>query len=258
MKDPIELLRTVDHYVNHSMQSTVMNDGILDQIVDARYSQPDSVAQIMLYGKIVDMISRPSALAEAFMEEYVVNVHPEVHRPYGGDARDLLSDQVRAGGSLEDILGRFGTLSSHKAYPPSVSMHVRQADSCDFVVNDITGGVLHYLDANGKRPCYALDIYMQRLRELKARYNVSRVYLATDSQVMIKRTLVETDFNWIYLNTNREQMGKQWVDFQPDSLNELTTFGFVGDLAILRQGDIFLGAFTRCSLLVSNDSSATC
>jgi hypothetical protein len=99
----------------------------------------------------------------------------------------------------------------------------------------------------GKRPCFSLDVYMVKLRELQTLYGVKRVYLATDSEEMLMRIHSEPDFHWTYFNISRELFSRKhfhgFIDFASSYFNEFVTFSTVADLALLRRGDIFLGGF---------------
>jgi hypothetical protein len=86
---------------------------------------------------------------------------------------------------------------------------------------------------------------MEILYRLAKLYNVRRVFLSTDSQEMIDRTLNESAFNWIYLNNSRSffDNGRGWIEKRLDTDNEGILFSSVADMNLLQYGDIFLGSF---------------
>lgn len=189
------------------------------QLVRSRQSD-DNVAQVLLYGLILSILSRPSGAVQAFMDSHLLRL------PRDGAA---------------DATGRISEIS--------VSMHVRRGDSCDYnVLKEAQFYKTQYL--NGPwyaRPCFSVDMYMDRLRALHDKYGVSKVYLATDSEEMIARTKLETGFEWVYLNFPRQIYAYQegwWVDYYGDDSLESVTLSAAADLNLLKQGDVFLGAFT--------------
>ncbi len=63
---------------------------------------------------------------------------------------------------------------------------------------------------------------------------------------MVQRIARETDYTWIYMNESRNNFNKRlgWVEHRLDSYNKEILFTAVADMAIMKYGDIFLGAFT--------------
>jgi hypothetical protein len=188
---------------------------ILKEMFLIKRNNINNIAQVMMYGKILDMMSKPSVIVEEFMERYVSNVNQYLH---------------------------------DKMFP-SVSMHVRQGDACGVMIDDIQQKITSVSSDIGKnRHCYSVDAYMSKLYQLRDMYGIKRVYLATDSQDMIFRTYSETQFNWIFVNISRDTFNsKEYIDhrvFNEKEFREIAVFSAVADLDLLRRGDIFLGAFS--------------
>lgn len=183
-------------------------------------SNPNNAIQIVIYGKLLNLLTRPSDAATSYINDHLISLHPD-----------------SAQGSRFKAFGRV----------VSVSMHVRQGDSCDTILDHEVASMERYLSKDLKvRPCFAVNVYLKKLDELRARYNVSRVYLATDSQEMINRTYQRPEFNWIFINVSRQFLDKKngWIDFREPSDYADILFSAVSDLVLLRRGDIFVGTFT--------------
>ena len=203
------------HKLSHSnlVSWPQISDITLKDMFNIKHNNINNIAQVLMYGKIMDMMSKPTPLVEEFIVRYLSNVNQHLH---------------------------------DKMFP-SVSMHVRQGDACDIVTNDVNEKITTATD-NNRRKCYSVDAYMSKLYKLKELYGVKRVYLATDSQDMIYRTFAEKDFNWIYINVTRDAFNSRtYVDHrmrQETSFREIALFSAVADLELMRRGDIFLGAFS--------------
>ena len=216
---------------------------VLQQLRILKRTRPNNAAQIPLYGKILEILATPSALVKQYMRKHLISVQ-----------RGRCAESARLHGSESDSTGLHGRDSIKP--PPSVSMHVRHGDSCDYISNIELSpeNVDSHASRKYKRPCFAIEVYMARLRELQRRYAVRTVYLSTDSQQMIDYVLQLTarnsndndDFEWIFMNISRDvfDFSNGWVDFYNSSVNELVTFSAVADLEIIKQGDIFLGALS--------------
>ena len=64
---------------------------------------------------------------------------------------------------------------------------------------------------------------------------------------MVQRIAREPDYTWIYMNESRNNFNNKrlgWVEHRLDSYNKEILFTAVADMAIVKYGDIFLGAFT--------------
>lgn len=232
------------------------------EILNYRENRPDHAVQLIIYGKLLVMLSRPSSLVVRFLGDHLTSTHASYHA-YMADSG--LIEEVS-----ESDEPTFSHHTHHHFIPEpcsqthefanmspsmhkslcrtfSVSMHVRQGDSCDFVLDVSVEVITNYLRGElEQRPCFSIDVYMKKLYLLRMMYGVHRVYLATDSQDMIDRTHKHTEYHWIYLDINRTFLEKRfgWIDDRKDSDNENISFSAVADLMLMRRGDIFLGAFT--------------
>ena len=140
----------------------------------------------------------------------------------------------------------------------SVSMQVRQGDSCDWVIRRWDPTISRIWDRKKRggrrvRKCFALNVYMEHLYRLHEMYNVQTVYLSTDSQDMIDLAKNDTSFEWIFLDNSRHKFhfnesgahwARNWIEFRHDVFNEEILFSSVADLNLLKYGDIFLGQFS--------------
>ena len=192
-----------------------ISNTILKEMFNIKHNNINNIAQVLMYGKILEMMSKPSKIVEEYIVQYLSNVNQHLHD--------------------KNI--------------PSVSMHVRQGDACDKMVNTVNEKITSVLmPTNNYRICYSVDVYMSKLYKLKELYGVKRVYLATDSQDMIDRTYIEKEFNWIYINVTRDIFNSRtFVDHRmknEEIFRQIALFSAVADLELMRRGDIFLGAFS--------------
>jgi len=96
----------------------------------------------------------------------------------------------------------------------------------------------------GKRPCYDVDVYMQYLRKMQADFNVTRVFLVTDSSKMIELTKKEKDFDWIFIDANRKIFDSvKFIEFRPDTDNASIMKSTVADINLAKYGEMFIGGF---------------
>lgn len=262
-----ELRTSIDcdqHETRYTSIEISSSQKILKQLRDFRIQKPNHMSQLLLYGNLLTMLSRPSDPVWKFLEQYLVYL-PSAY------VSDNSSEEYRShllkymNEIRHDRYASVPLLSTSEPKVISVSMHVRQGDSCDYQVNYELPAESRYLSLkSGERPCYHVDVYMNKLYLLQQKYGVTRVYLATDSQDMLTRIQQETGFEWIYLNITRDifkssvpgssplstasssvkEITKKWIDFYPQSSNSIVTFSAVCDLFLMRFGDIFLGAFT--------------
>ena len=188
---------------------------LFDRIFEIRRNNTDSAAHVMMYGKIIDLMTRPSTAVKLYMQKNVVSMNKQLF---------------------------------NESYP-AVSMHVRQGDSCNQVVSIVAEKVISVSSNTGaNRKCFSVDVYMKNLHRLRDLYGVKRVYLATDSDEMIARAIQEKEYNWIFLNISRSAFqSDQYIDIRMKTDTELrrdAAFSAASDLQLLRRGDIFLGAFS--------------
>lgn len=279
-------------------------DTHLDEVFKLRDTKKNHPVQMLLYGKILEIVSLPSILIKEFMLTNLRIIQSNIE---SGTPNSVLNKPVplKYNSFLEFEHHQIHTRRKQEGL--SVSMHVRQGDACDFFVdfemNNMTTFLILFrylqeqydkegvqaMSANNgsissgdddndyyerhnrtsnngsntrrrnrqqrqlskgpplkkKRPCFTLDVYLKILHMLKDMYNVTTVYLATDSEEFIKRIESEVEFTWIYVYAHREFFDKDqgWVEFRKDSLNEGTLYSSVADMTLMKYGDIFIGGY---------------
>ena len=93
----------------------------------------------------------------------------------------------------------------------------------------------------GFRYCYTWGVYLAQLEELKRKYGVRTVLLATDDAdgKVTGRLPLEKGFNWAFLHYPRQQFKKRgWMEFRKD-LTEDVPFSLAAALEMLafKRGD---------------------
>jgi len=221
-----------------------------EKVDAARQGRKNHVAQLLLYARLTYLLSRPSNAVDKYLSSHTVTLNPLIALSY-------FKERFSANMTFQD-LNEHGGGTFHRQ-PPSVSMHVRQGDSCDKMLNHSVPNMVNYLEKRPEnenhgqslRPCFSVDVYMEALRSIRSRYGSLRVYLSTDSKEMIARAHKETSFTWVFVNSSRavyndrESLGiYKYIDYLNSNANEVVLFGGLADLALLSRGDIFLGAFS--------------
>lgn len=194
------------------------------QLIQSRHNE-DNVVQVLLYGLLLSIMSRPSKQVSDFTVKHLVHSDSGLKTFF-----DSSKDSAQTRGL-------------------SVSMHVRRGDACDYhILQEADYYKVRYLNGPWyQRPCFSVDMYMDQLRKIHARYGITTVYLATDSEEMITRAKQERGFQWVYLDFPRDVFSYQegwWVDFYNQDDFEDISLSAAADLNLLKQGDIFLGAFS--------------
>lgn len=212
------------------------------KFIQYRHTNKNSVVQIMIYGKLLDLLLRPNNLLLSYFKKYIQ------YQP-----KKLSNKNIN-------------NYNSHKKVV-SVSMHVRHGDSCDVKLGrthalfpnisdlgDLENGLDKYLHqwaiASGIpktnrliRPCFSPEIYLRKLNLLHIKYGVNTVFLATDSEEMIELTKLQTNYTWVYINSSKSFATNVWIDYSHGKEEDIL-FSAVADLQLLKHGDMFLGAFT--------------
>ena len=202
-----------------------------------RSEKPNHILQVLLFGKVLEIVSEPNSIIKEYMMENWISVNPNA----------VLLNYVP---STIPIIEKFKSFSNFKEmtkinstdnFFTSVTMHVRQGDSCDRIIDEVVTNLTNF--KTKIRPCFSINIFMKKLYELKKLYNVKRVYLSTDSSDMIQRTLVEPSFHWIYTNNSRNNFvhGIGWIEYRTDLMNAEILNSTIADLTLMKYGDIFLG-----------------
>ena len=134
---------------------------------------------------------------------------------------------------------------------PVAAIHVRRGDSCDRERNEpgpfnsmfAWDKAKGKLDRVGFRYCYTWHVYLEQLRELKRRYGVRTVFLATDDAdgKVTGRLPDEKEFNWAFLSYPRAQFKKRgWMEFRKD-LTDDVPFSLAAALELLGAADVLVG-----------------
>eukprot|EP00936_MAST-01D_sp_MAST-1D-sp1_P001042 g1042.t1 len=223
------------------LNSVEVSKGIVDEFFDAVAGGKlaakfgDSAAAMFIAGQIYQLYLQPSDVVYSFVSKYLTRIS--------------------------------AAASANHAQHPSVSMHVRHGDACHTRrkkknKRETTEGGWYGL---GGRPCYEPEVYMTELKRLKKMYGVQRVYLATDSQLMLSEVHKNTEFDWVFLNASREALAvesggnflenrlpglkrdentvfnKAKGDIFTDYERYLASVGAAADVLLMQQGDIFVG-----------------
>jgi hypothetical protein len=226
---------------------------VVDKVMASRLARPNHISQVLLYGKLLSVMASPSKLAKQFFIEHLVSLNAH----HWGNTNEYLDQSSCEGNNntclFKDLAGFLNTTTMPQVNQrgetiTSVTMHVRQGDSCDYTLEHEVSNMDQYFSEgeSGNRPCFSVEVYMQRLHQLRVMYNVRRVYLTTDSDAMIERAKKEHEFNWIYLNSSRQAFDKKFSDIESrgTDMNYVAYFSTIADIQLMRFGDIFLGAFT--------------
>ena len=102
----------------------------------------------------------------------------------------------RAG--TERLLGRVRSVGPKRS-GPVIAMHVRRGDACMRWAQEGDGSL-----PNG-RPCYKMTVMMDAARRLRRQYGADRIFIATDSECVIRHELPKysDEFQFSYLDFNR-------------------------------------------------------
>lgn len=200
-------------------QLPAIDEGIVEKAFKAR-SRTNHATLILLYGQILVNMFKPSTLVEKYMQKHLKVLN-----------------------NVEDA----------DLYP-SVGMHVRHGDACDFFIDTPEDDMNRYL-RSGKRPCFTPSVYIGKLRKMRELYGVRKVFLATDSEEMIKAAQEEKEFNWVFLDLERSPFKRpegtqdraamlEWRNFRGKPELEDITFSSIAGLELVSGADMFIGTFT--------------
>lgn len=121
-----------------------------------------------------------------------------------------------------------------------LGLHVRLGDACIKSENSVTSHARH---------CNQLKDFMPHVKTMSAKYKIKNVYLATDSQKVIKDTELYPQFNWIYDKTMRRGgiLTKKSIEYSLehkliDGYEE--GLGVIEDVWLLADCDALVGKFT--------------
>lgn len=171
-----------------SIQSKYQN--LITIIMSHRTTKRNHVIQLLLFGKLLQLITDPSSIVESFLLKHLKIVEGSNHSFASSAGLSCVESTCKVN-SLEDF-HKF----VHGSEEFAVSMHVRGGDSCDVMSSTNEPEITEFI-INDKRPCFTTDVYMRKLSVMRKLYGVRIVFLATDSLEMIERTKTEPDYTWV-------------------------------------------------------------
>ena len=144
---------------------------------------------------------------------------------------------------------------------PVVALHVRRGDACDRGEVDgalaVSPGPRGHLHTNGVRSsprlCYAWSVYEAVLRDLKERYGVREVLLATDSPAVLQEATALEDFDWTFVEFDRSSLNHhpegrstpEWVEIRADGgIGREEVLSAFAEIHLLGTADIFVGTLS--------------
>ena len=233
-----------------------------DEIFRIRKERVNSSAQIVLYGKTVELYARPSKLVEDFSAKHLVSINTPAC--WGGPTTRRFSSYSE--------FEAFVAIGKKNCKGATISMQVRQGDSCDVVIQPSemrkrrklkdVDNFWEYSTAAGQRgrKCYAPAVYLTALLQLKALYKVRTVFLSTDSEAMVDLLTSSQEFHVVYLDISRKVFDYNasspvWIERRSSEANELVMFSAVADLNLLKHGQAFIltlsSAFSKLAFLIA-------
>ena len=217
-------------------------------ILRIRETRKNSSVQFILFGKVVELYSRPSELVRNYSAAHIVSVNTP-DKGWGGGVGPNRTRTFSTHSEFEAWMAR-GQSSTNSG--PTLSLQARQGDSCEFVLEAEDPGLTRVWDRipgahRLRRKCFAPAVYMRAMRRLQRLYGIKTVLLSTDSQSMVDLALKEgADLHWVFLNISRQVFSYNstgsdtFIEFRYDDANEQVLFSAVADLDLLKHGQVFL------------------
>lgn len=112
-----------------------------------------------------------------------------------------------------------------------IVMHIRRGDSCN----------------DRGRKCYNLSSYINAAREFRIKYNINKIFVVTDSDLVIQQIHKYTEFTWYYNQINRSSFGgdesKQitLIENRKNRNNDAILCSMIADLRIASYGSYLIG-----------------
>lgn len=160
--------------------------------------------------------------------------------------REYMAAHLRQVPRVQGGASTLGTVS------PTASVHIRRGDACDGGedVLRLERGPRNHMFTDGKRKngraCYDYTVYLEALLQLRERYGVREVFVATDDARALQQLTRDGRFEWTYLDFPREQLarkGGEWMEFRAiEALDEHASLSIAADIELLSRADIFVGA----------------
>ncbi len=144
--------------------------------------------------------------------------------------------------SLSDRLNRHFQYRMKKMKFPEdalvLGLHIRLGDAC---LKSEQGVAQH------GRKCDQLDKYMPHVKMMAKKYGYKHIYLATDSNKVLKDTAKYTEYNWVFDDNINHFESKYSIEFQLafEAIDGYTAgLGVIEDLWALANCDGMVGKFT--------------
>jgi len=128
--------------------------------------------------------------------------------------------------------------------PLTIAMHVRHGDACP----KIRFNLLNH------RKCIDFPLYMEKAEEMRRKYGVSRIYLATDDSEVIAATKTYAKDGWKFITQTMDRdIYANQTTFMEDHLraNEYKdetvirmTWDYLADVALMASCDMMIGTFS--------------
>ena len=222
---------------SHSRTAATKYQSLITNIMSHRTTHENHAIQLLLFGKLLQLISEPTSIIETFLLSNLVIVKGE-----NSDSFSSLLNCVGQNCKVGNIsaLLKFARIVEES----SVSMHVRGGDACDVMISNDDTVITEYI-INEKRPCFTPAVYLRKLAEMKKLYDVSVVFLATDSLEMVEMTKLDSSFTWVFLDIERShfQKSKGFIECREPIDDRLTFFSAAADIYLMQFGSFFIGSF---------------
>lgn len=224
-------------------------------VLESRVDRPNSAVQLILYGKLLELLARPNATVLRYLDE---NTFSSI-RGSGIKLVDALRDEEEEEEEEQEQDGRDINGDDDSLIHPIVSMHVRHGDACDVWFEKMPEHAVNtsILMKDGvmqdSRYCFRSTVYMEQLELIRKKYGVRKVLLSTDSPDMIKLTEKYPQYEWIYLEVDRDPFERyvgsglgHWMNQDRNNYkdNRLYLYSAIADMYLLKHGDIFLGTMS--------------
>ena len=237
------------------MQSHLVHSSDFIQVLESRITNPNNIVQLILYGKILSMISTPSDTVKAYLRDHLLSSKKgrlpqfaDVEENKEEDEEDY-EDQVMRNKAAIIVPGDSEHLTNEL---PAVSLHVRHGDACDIFLNTSDDNLrisTNTSDDNWSRKCFNLGVYIEKLQLVREKYGVKKVFLSTDSSDMIELTKKYPEFEWIYLDIPRAAfdiyvnsgLEHHMNEVNNEANNTVFFYSAIADIELLKRGDIFIG-----------------
>jgi len=119
---------------------------------------------------------------------------------------------------------------------PVIGVHVRHGDAC-----------MHATISQFRPQCVEWAAYLERIYEMRDRYGVNKVFLATDDHHVAAAAALVPDLEIMQLSLDRSMFSADWfLEFRSELGlvdTQLVTESALLDLLLLSEGSYFVGTF---------------